>query len=421
MVVAEWRGGSGDGAIGGAGGRDGMSRPNPKLAIPALLLVVGAAGIWYETGRRNHQAAGTLSGNGTVEATEVDVGSRISGRLLTVVPREGEAVRRGQEVATLEASELEAQVAQARGNLAAAESVFAEIGAGTRAEEIRLLKAQLQSARDVQAQAQARLDLLRAGARGEVLEQLRASVRQAQVALEDAQRDLDRTGQLADQGMVARRDLDVATARRDGTAAALDAARQRLAEAEGGARPEEVRAAEASLAQAASLVKSAQASLDLAVAGPRRETVRAAEARAEAARGAVGAAEALLAQTRIVAPSDGRVTLRNAEPGEVVTPGFPIVRIADLARVWLRVYVPEPQIGRVKAGQRAEVSADAFAGRTFPGVVTEIAERPEYTPKNVQTREERVKLVFGVKVEVENPGGELKPGMPADAVIAVGD
>jgi multidrug resistance efflux pump len=394
---------------------------NPRIALPALLLVLGVAGIWYEAGRRNHQATGTLSGNGTVEATEVDVGSRISGRLLTVVPREGEAVRRGEEVATLEASELEAQVAQAGGNLAAAEAGFAELSAGTRAEEIRFLKAQVQSARDIQAQAQARLDLVRAGTRAETLEQLRAAMRQAQVAYDDAQRDSERTRQLADQGMVARRDLDVATARRDGAAAGLDAARQRLAEAEGGARPEEVRAAEAGLAQAGAQVRSAQASLDLAVAGPRRETLRTAEARAEAARGAVAAAEALLAQTRIAAPADGRVTLRNAEPGEVVTPGFPIVRIADLARVWLRVYVPEPQIGRVKTGQRAAVSVDAFPGRAFPGVVTEIAERPEYTPKNVQTREERVKLVFGVKIEVENPDGELKPGMPADAAITVAD
>jgi multidrug resistance efflux pump len=399
-----------------------MSTPNPKVVVPVLLaLVAGAAGIWYEAGWRNHQAPGTLSGNGTIEATEVEVGARISGRLLTVVPREGEAVRRGQELASLEAAELEAQLAQANGNLAAAEAAFAEIAAGTRAEEIRRLTAQVQSARDSQAQAQARLELLQAGTRPELLAQVRAAVQQAQVGLDDAQRDFERTSRLAGEGAVAGRDLDVATARRDGAAAGLDAARQRLAEAEAGARPEELRGAQAALAQAASQLRSAQASLDLAVAGPRRETLRAAEARVEAARGAVAVAEALLAQTRIVAPSDGRVTLRNAEPGEVVTPGFPIVRIADLARVRVRVYVPEPQIGRVKIGQSAAVSVDAFPGRTFPGAVTEISEKPEYTPKNVQTREERAKLVFGVKVEVENPGGELKPGMPADAVITVGN
>ena len=397
-----------------------MSTPNPKVLVPVLLaLVIGAAGIWYEAGRRNHRTPGTISGNGTIEATEVEVGARISGRLLTVVPREGEAVRRGQELASLEAAELEAQLAQARGNLASAEATFAEVGAGTRAEEIRRLKAQVQSARDAQAQAQARLDLLRAGARPELLAQVRAAVQQARVALNDAQQDFERTVRLAGEGAVAGRDLDVATARRDGAAAGLDAADHRLAEAEAGARPEELRGAEAALAQAASQLQSAQASLDLAVAGPRRETLRAAEARVEAARGTAAVAEALLAQTRIVAPSDGRVTLRNAEPGEVVTPGFPIVRIADLARVRVRVYVPEPQIGRVKTGQSASVSVDAFPGRMFPGTVTEIAEKPEYTPKNVQTREERAKLVFGVKVEVDNPGGELKPGMPADAVITV--
>ncbi|HEY5998878.1 MAG TPA: efflux RND transporter periplasmic adaptor subunit, partial [bacterium] len=161
------------------------------------------------------------------------------------------------------------------------------------------------------------------------------------------------------------------------------------------------------------------AAVDLAVAGPRRETIRSAEARVEAARGSLAAAESLLAQARVAAPGDGRVSLRNAEPGEVVTPGFPILRIAELGRVWLRVYVPETRIGLVKPGQRAAVSVDAFPGRSFPGVVAEIAEKPEFTPKNVQTREERVKLVFGVKVEIENPGGELKPGMPADAVITV--
>lgn len=396
-----------------------MSKPDVKVLIPVLLFAIVAAGIWYAAGRRNHQVHGTLSGNGTIEATEVDVGARISGRLLTVVPREGEAVLRGQELASLEAAELEAQVAQARGNLAAAEAAFAEVGAGTRSEEIRRLEAQTQSARDMQLQAQARLDLLRAGARPELLAQVQAAVRQAQVGLDDAQREFERTGRLAAEGAVAGRDLDAATARRDAAAAGLDAARQRFAEAAAGARPEELRGAEAALAQTVAQLQSAQASLDLAVAGPRRETLQAAAARVEAARGTVAVAEALLAQTSILAPLDGKVTLRNAEPGEVVTPGFPIVRIADLARVRVRVYLPGPQIGRVRTGQSAAVSVDALPGRTFFGTVTEIAEKPEYTPKNVQTREERAKLVYGVKIEVENPEGELKPGMPADAVIKV--
>jgi HlyD family secretion protein len=139
----------------------------------------------------------------------------------------------------------------------------------------------------------------------------------------------------------------------------------------------------------------------------------------EQARGALQTIQASLKQTVIHSPSDGRVTLRNAEPGELVTPGMPIVRIADLRRVWLRVYVPAPQVGLLKLGQSAEVITDAFPEMLLTGQVIEIAEEPEFTPKNVQTKAERVKLVFGVKIEVENPDGRLKPGMPADAVIDV--
>lgn len=397
-----------------------MNRRQARIVAAALgLAAVVAAGIWYEIDGRNGEAAGTISGNGTIEATEVDLAARISGRLLAVVPREGQTVRRGQEVAVLEAAELEAQAAQARGYLAAAEAALADLAAGSRTEEIRRLRAQAQGAQDALAQAQARLDLLRAGTRTEQLEQVRAAVRQAQAAFDDAEREAQRAGTLAAQGALPGRDVDQAAARRDAARAALDAALQRQAEAEAGPRAEELQAATAAVAAAASQGKAAQAAVDLAVAGPRRETLRSAEARVAAARGSLGAAEALLAQTRIVAPGDGRVALRNAEPGEVVTPGFPILRVAELGRVWLRVYVPESRIGLVKTGQRAAVSVDSFPGRTFPGVVAEIAEKPEFTPKNVQTREERAKLVFGVKVEVENPGGELKPGMPADAVITV--
>jgi HlyD family secretion protein len=397
-----------------------MNRQKAKVALPALAVAaLAAVGIWHWSGSRDGEAPGTIAGNGTVEATEVDLAARVAGRLVSVGPREGDAVKKGQEVAVLDAAELGAQVEQARGNLAAAEAALADLAAGSRAEEVRRLRAQAQGAADALAQAQARLELLKAGTRREQLEQARAAARQARVAFEDAEREAGRVGGLAAQGAVPGRDLDQAAARRDGARAALDAADQRLAEAEAGTRVEDVRGAEAAARFAASQLAAAQAALDLAVAGPRRETIQGAEARVAAARGALAAAEALAAQTRIAAPIDGRVTLRNAEPGEVVTPGFPILRVADLDRVWLRVYVPEPRIGLLRTGQRAQVAADAFPGRRFPGVVTEIAEKPEFTPKNVQTSEERAKLVFGVKVEVENPGGELKPGMPADAVISV--
>jgi HlyD family secretion protein len=171
--------------------------------------------------------------------------------------------------------------------------------------------------------------------------------------------------------------------------------------------------------QADAQVTAAQAALDLAVAGPRKETVDAARARVAQARGTLATAQSSQGQTKIFAPADGRVTLRSAEPGELVTPGMPIVRVAKLHDAWLRVYVPEPQFGKLRLGQQAEVTTDSY-DRRYPGRVVEIAQQPEFTPKNVQTRDERVKLVFGVKIAVDNTDGSLKPGMPADAVIQVG-
>ncbi|OPZ86562.1 MAG: putative multidrug resistance protein EmrK [bacterium ADurb.Bin429] len=169
--------------------------------------------------------------------------------------------------------------------------------------------------------------------------------------------------------------------------------------------------------QARAQARAAQAALDLVEAGARPQTIAAVRARVESAQGTLKTALASERQTTILAPTDGRVMLRAAEVGELVTPGMPILKIAELNHVLLRVYVPEPLIEKVKIGQPARITTDA--GTVYHGTVTEIAEEPEFAPKNVQTKEERVKLVFGVKIEVENPERALKPGMPADAVIEV--
>ncbi len=388
------------------------------LALVAVLAVAGTF-IWRGMLNRNGNTPGTIAGNGIVEATEVEVSSRIAGRLLSLDAREGDRVTTGQLIAVLDGGDVAGQVEAARGNLAAAEALYAELKAGSRAEEVRRLQAQLEAARNSVQQAQARRDLVRSGSRRELLDQLRAAVSQAQVSLADAETELARVEKLEQQGAVPGRDLDQARTRRDLARAQVEQVRQRLAEAEAGARPEELREVEAAVASAESQVKAAQAALDLALAGARPETLEAARARGEAARGNLHTAESVLDQTRILSPLDGRVTLRGAEPGEVITPGLPLVRLADLRKVWLRVYVPEALLGMVKLGQRAEVTTDSYPGKRYTGLVTEIAEKPEFTPKNVQTREERVKLVFGVKVEVDNPDQELKPGMPADALIHI--
>jgi HlyD family secretion protein len=144
-----------------------------------------------------------------------------------------------------------------------------------------------------------------------------------------------------------------------------------------------------------------------------------AEAQRQQAAAALRASEVRLRDTTLIAPSDGTVLLRIAEPGEAVQAGGTVYSIGVLDAPWVRVYVSETSLGLVKLGQRAEVRVDSFADRIFDGTVTQISSEAEFTPKHIQTQEERVKLVYGVKVSVWNDDRSLKPGMPADVTIAV--
>lgn len=495
-----------------------------RLVIPVLLVIalIGFV-LWRLFGPHETGLPNTITGNGVMEATEVDVSAKVAGKVLSLRAREGDSVVAGQLLATLDSGELRGQVEQSAGNLAATEAVYADTVAGTRPEELRRLQAQYEAAQDALTQATAQRDLIKAGTRTEVIAQLRANYNQAQaqlqlvqagpraeeraqlraayeqaqqqlslvqagpraeeigqlraalqqakVTLDDAETELARKEKLFAQGAVAQQTVDTARTRRAVAQTGVDAAQQRLAEAQNGARPQELKQAqaaveiarqrleeaehgarpqevqaaqeaveaarqqlmeaqagprpqertqaEAAVAAAQAQTRAARAALDLAIAGPTKETIAAAKARVDQARGGLVTSDASASQTRIYAPTDGRVTLRNVEPGELVTPGLPILRVAEIATVWIRVYVPEEQIGRIKVGQRAAVTTDAFGARRFAGRVIEIAEQAEFTPKNVQTKEERVKQVFGVKIEVQNPDGVLKPGMPGDAVIYV--
>ncbi len=215
-------------------------------------------------------------------------------------------------------------------------------------------------------------------------------------------------------------------------------ARARLAELLAGARTEEERETEAALVQAEANVVVAERALetarelyadklelkqrlDLAEADYKaaQQAKTAAAGRLETARAALTAAQKGLSDAVVKSPLDGVVLLKIREAGEMTMAGQPIVRLGDLDRKWLRVYVAETQISRVKLGQDAEVMVDAEPRRTFPGTVTEISQEAEFTPKNVQTREQRTKLVYGVNIEMADPDNELKPGMPADARIRV--
>lgn len=180
----------------------------------------------------------------------------------------------------------------------------------------------------------------------------------------------------------------------------------------------ELDAARAAKESAAAAVREAEQRLRLTRIGPRPDAVKQAQARLESTAAARSLAETRLGQAVLTAPQSGTVLAKHAEPGELLAAGSPVVTIARLDEVWVRAFVPETQLGRVKLGQTAAVTSDTWKGRTYQGTVSFIAAEAEFTPRNVQTEAERVKLVYRIKVTIPNPKQELKPGMPVDLILA---
>lgn len=153
--------------------------------------------------------------------------------------------------------------------------------------------------------------------------------------------------------------------------------------------------------------------------GYRSETIDQAQADLQAAKSALILAEIQLGYATLYSPLSGYVLSENSESGEVVAPGTPIVTLADLSSVWLKAYVDEPDLGKVHLGQEVEVTIDSFPDKVYKGTISFISSQEEFTPKNIQTEKERVKLVYRIKIDLPNPSLELKPGMPADGRIAL--
>src|SRR5579884_102541 len=372
------------------------------LGVAALLAWAGWTGL--------SQRGGTdrLFGSGTIEATEVQVSPSIPGRVVRLFADEGQTVRAGQVLAQLEPEEARAQGASSQ--LAAAETRVSE------ARPALLLEARVAEAAVRAAEAQ-----LRAA---------EASVVSARSALVKAPRDLARTRQLFLAGAVAAQQVDQAQSAYDaavaqarsaaeavaGARAALESARANRLQVEIRARDLEV--ARAQVAQARAAVEEARSGTSLVQ--QRRQELAAAVAALGEARQALRYRQVLASYTTVTSPLDAVVLTRNIEPGEVVAASTPLYTLVNLRDLWLRVFIPEDRIGAVHLGQEADVTVDTFPGLTFRGRVVEISSRAEFTPGNVQTKEDRVKLVFGVKIGLANEGGRLKPGMPADAEILLG-
>jgi multidrug resistance efflux pump len=349
-------------------------------------------------------------------------------------------VQRSDELVRLDTTTLQAQQDQLAAALETARANLAEVSAPPRPEDVAAAAAEFERARAArrgafnvwqEALAQAdnplELNLEVESARSQVAI-LEKEVEAAQAELKEAQirRDEAARNQLNHEAMVM---SQVAEKQAAAAQASLAAAEAELAGArEQRALLEDMRdrplalvaqanAAGSAYEQAVAGAMAAEEKLALVKAGPRPEDVAIAEAEVDQAEAALARVEVQLARMTLDSPIDGVVTERVVDPGELAAPGSALLNVGDLDQVKLTVFIPETKSGRVKVGQAALVDVDAYPNQTFQGCVTYIAPEAEFTPKNVQTEEERVNQVFAVEISLDNPGHELKPGMPADAEI----
>jgi len=327
-------------------------------ALSAILLLTAACA---EPAPTN-----TLRVSGHVEATETRLAPDAGGRILTFPLEEGDRVEAGREILTLDRRDVELALDRARADRAQAEANLRLVMAGARAEDIRQAESQIAAAE--------------------------ADVSAARAELAAAEQDLQRFETLLTGNSGSRKQRDDAATRRDVT-------RDRLSAAE-------------------SRVRSAQQALARLRAGARKEEIDVARARVAAADTQIATLEKGLADTTFRSPVTGVVTEKLVETGEVIAPRTPVAVVADLDKAWADVFVPEPAVPRLRLGQSAQLFTDA-GGAAIQGTVTYISPKAEFTPRNVQTADERSKLVFRIRISVDNTTGILKQGMPVEAELAL--
>jgi HlyD family secretion protein len=349
-----------------------------KIAIIAAVLTIGsftAAFAWKSRGDK------VLTASGTLEARNISIGSKVGGRITRVLAREGDHVESSQLLVVFESAELEGQLLQAQGRVEAARANLAKMLRGSRPEEIAEANAASEGYREAElAQAQADLE--------------RARTEEA-----NADRELKRTEILTESGATSQQSLDNARDRARAAHALVSAQTNAVAAAEG-------------------RLKAAKAVADKAQHGFRAEDIAAARADLTVAEGQLKETEARWAEREVRAPAAAVVETMDLRPGDLLPANSPVAQLLEADQLYLMVYVPETQIGSVQLGKAAQIRVDTFPGQTFQAHVEQIRQQSEFLPRNVQTKEERVHQVIGVKLRVENRDNLLRAGVSADVQFA---
>lgn len=348
------------------------------IAIIVAVLAAGSIGIAFAWKGRGTDS---LVASGTLEARNISVGSKVGGRISRVLVHEGDRVEQNQVLVIFESVELEGQLLQAKGRVEAARANLQKMLRGSRPEEI--------------AEARAASD----GFRGAELAQARADLERSKSDRANAERELKRNEELAGAGVIAQQ--------------ALDNARDRY-------RAEQARVAafENAVSAAEGRLNAAKAVTDKTQSGFRAEDIAAARAELTLAEGQLKEAEARWAEREVRAPAAAVVETMDLRPGDLLAANSPVAQLLESEQLYLMVYVPETRIGSVGLGRSAQLHVDSYPNQTFQARVEQIRQQSEFLPRNVQTKEERVHQVIGVKLRVENRDYRLRAGVSADAQFA---
>ena len=343
-----------------------------NIVVIAVIVIVAAAALW---GSRWFRRGEKISADGTLEARNIEVGSKVGGRITQVLALEGDRVEAGKLLITFDSDELEGQLLQARGRYAQAKANYEKMVRGNRPEDIAESRA---TKRDRSAEVQ----------------QAKSDLARAQADYVNAEADFKRYQGLADEGVVSRQQRDAAEARRDAAKAA-------------------VAAAEHAIQAAQERYSAAGAAQQRTEKGFRAEDIAAAKADLVRAEGELKQAEARWAEREVRAPANAVIEVMDVRPGDLIPANTPVARLLEADQLYVMVYVPQDRIGKIQVGQKAQVFVDAFPKQGFPATVEQIRQKAEFLPRNVQTAEEREHQVIGVKLRVDNHENKLRAGVHA--------
>jgi multidrug resistance efflux pump len=369
----------------------------PLTATVTLLAALGStAGVLMHIRQRPTE----LRLPGTVETQEVRLSSRVGGRVEEVFVRESQIVEPGQEIVRLEMPELDAQREQLVAQQDAAEADLKRLENGPRAEEKAAAKAAMES-------AAARLALREHGYREEEREQARQELQALDADLQNAQQDLNRERGLLAKGASTFEKYDAANARYSKLSAQVHSATAKVKMMESGYRAEEIAEAKAEVARL-------RADYELLLAGTRPEEIAAARAKVADLKAKIAELDVKRKERIVIAPERAVVETLMVRPGDIAAPNQAVALVLRADDLWVKAYISEIDLGRIRLNQKVEVTSDSYPGKRFEGVITYIASSSEFTPRNVQTIDERRHQVFGFKVRVTDSQGVFKSGMAAD-------